>query len=119
MHAVLLKRLTEDKDVVEAAGAELIEVVMQRGIDISLERARGVTLAKGHNEVLVLAIARVEGRLSFIALFDADVVKRGNDIELGKVLGLSQLVQRFADERNRVPVLHGNGIQATVVNTEA
>jgi len=56
-----------------------------------------------------------ESRLPFISGLDAYIIEAPTDVEFCEVLGSAELRDEFGDERERVLVLDGYGIQRTVV----
>ena len=54
----------------------------------------------------------------FIAFSDTESVERSNNFQLGEDPGSAQTVQGFRDQRQRVSVLDGNCVEASVVYTE-
>jgi len=57
----------------------------------------------------------VESCLPFISGLDAYIIEAPTDVEFCEVLGSAELRDEFGNERERVSVLDGYGIQHTVV----
>jgi len=56
-----------------------------------------------------------ESRLPFISRLDAYIIEAPTDVELCEVLGSAELRDEFRDERERVSVFDGYGVQRTIV----
>jgi len=56
-----------------------------------------------------------ESHLPFISGLDAYIIEAPTDIEFCEVLGSTELRDEFGDERERLSVLDGYGIQHAVV----
>jgi len=57
----------------------------------------------------------VERCLPFISGLDAYIIEAPTDVEFCEVLGFTELRDKFGDERERVSVFDGYGIQRTIV----
>ena len=59
-----------------------------------------------------------EHRLCDVCGVHTDLVVARAEVQLGEELGAMQLIQQFIDQRNRVRVLDGDGIEGSVVDAE-
>jgi len=57
----------------------------------------------------------MESRLPFISGLDAYIIEALTDVEFCEVLSSAELRDEFRDEREKVSVLDGYGVQRTVV----
>ena len=80
-----------------------------------MEGSEAVGHSKEHHEGFKEAAIGVEGRLSFISGLDAHIVKSPPDIKFCEVLGSMELEDKFGDEKERIPVFDGHGIQCMIV----
>jgi len=56
-----------------------------------------------------------ESRLPFISGLDAYIIEAPMDVEFCEVLGSTELRDEFGDERERVSVFDGYGVQCAIV----
>ena len=116
---VLVRVVREDEDVVEVDDQKVVEQVAEDIVHERLEGCRGVGKAEGHDECLEVTVTCAEGRLPFVALFDADKVVSAPKVELGEDFGAAKSIERFADERQSRAVLDRDLVEAAVVDTKA
>jgi len=81
----------------------------------SLEGGGTVGHFKEHHERLEETAVGAKGCLPFISGLDTYVIETPSDIKFCEVPGSAELGDEFRDERERVPVLDGYGIQHTIV----
>jgi len=113
---VLFKGLCEDEDVVQidhnhAFRDEVLEDVVHH----RLEGGGTVREAEEHDKGFVQAAVGPEGGLPFISFIYLDVVEAPSDVQFREVLGSVELRNQFRNQRERVLVFHGHGIQGAVV----
>src|SRR5277367_4661560 len=77
---MLFKRVTVDKDIVDVRSAEVVQKLKQHVVDVVLKRARGVGKAKWHDKVFEQTEACSKRSKMFLAFFDSDPVKGGDNI---------------------------------------
>jgi len=80
-----------------------------------LEGSGAVGHSKEHHEGFKEAAIGVEGCLSFISRLDAYIVELPPDVKFCEVLGSAELGDKFRDERERIPVFDGHGVQRVIV----
>ena len=88
-------------------------------IIISLKGGRGVGKTKGHDQCFIQSVPGHEGRHRLMAVGDPDVIECRCNVELGEVLGRTQLGERFSNQREGVTVLDRNSVEGPVVDTKA
>ena len=88
---------------------------MEHVVYIVLEGCWGVAEAERRDEHLKEPEPSDEGGKPLVALGYTDAVECGDDVELGIELGVAEGIQGFSNERERVPVLDGDGVKSTVV----
>ena len=84
-----------------------------------LECSGSVGETKGHNKIFIKAVAGVECSLPFVIFLDADIVISSAEVDLQINLHLMKLVKHIIDECDWVMVLHGDLIEALVIDTES
>ena len=84
-------------------------------VHYSLEGGGTVGHSKEYYERLKEAVVGAEGRFPFISGLDMYVIETPLNIKFCEVPGSVELGDEFRDERERVPVLDGYGIQCTIV----
>jgi len=113
---MLLLRLRKDQDVVQVYYYDPFsydgsEDVVHHG----LESSGTIGHSKEHYERFEQATVGAESRLPFISRLDAYVIEAPSDVEFCEELGSAELRDEFGDERERVSVLDGYGVQRVVV----
>src|SRR5436853_6502875 len=106
----------EDKDVVKVyndntISNELFEDIIHHG----LEGGRAVGEAKEHDERFEQSTVGSECGLPLVALLHADIVETPSNIQFREVLGSPEFGDQLWDEWQRVLVLHGHGVECTVI----
>jgi len=81
----------------------------------SLESSGTIGHSKEYYKQFEQATVGMESRLPFISGLDAYIIETPMDIEFCEVLGSTELRDEFGDERERISVLDGYGIQRTIV----
>ena len=82
-----------------------------------LEGPWGVAESEGHNLVLVEAIATPEGGLPLFSWRNSEAVVPISYVQFGDVFRSLDLVEDLVDEREGVPILDGDFIEPSVVDT--
>jgi len=113
---MLLLRLCKDQDVVQVYYYDPFsydgsEDVVHHG----LESSGTIGHSKEHYERFEQATVGAESRLLFISGLDAYIIEAPTDVEFCEVLGSTELRDEFGDERERVSVFDGYGIQRAIV----
>ena len=62
----------EDKDIVKVNYTEYVNIALERTVDICLERGRGISQTKGHDEVFVVAISYTKGCFPLVSFAYSD-----------------------------------------------
>jgi len=81
----------------------------------SLEDSGAVGHSKKHYERFEEATVGAEGHLPFVSGLDAYIIETPADVQFCEILSSAELGDEFGDERERVSVLDGYGVQCTVV----
>jgi hypothetical protein len=84
---VVLNAVRVYEDIVEVDDTELVQIVVQDLVDISLERRGGVGKPEREYSVLEVAISRTESRLPLVPFLDTNEVVGRADVKLGIDLG--------------------------------
>src|SRR3954451_15861605 len=117
MVAVGIEVRTIDQDIVEVNYNAVVEERTENIVDKTLESGRGVGEAERHHCELVMTVARAKGRLWHIFILNADLVVARAKIEFGKYFGALDSVEDLIYARERVPILDGQFVQYSIVNT--
>jgi hypothetical protein len=78
----------------------------------------GICQAKGHDQPLENTFFRLESSLPYISLFYGDLVVVRLQINLTKVLGPLELVEKVINSGNWVPIPDCDFFQSSVINTK-
>jgi len=106
----------KDQNVVQVHYYDLFSYESSENVvHYSLEDSGAVGHSKEHHEGFKEAAIGVEGRLPFISGFDVHIVEPPPDVKFCEVLGSAELEDEFGDERERIPVLDGHGVQRMIV----
>jgi len=113
---MLLLCLRKDQDVVQVYHYDPFsydgsEDVVHHG----LKSSGTIGHSEKHYERFEQATVGAESCLPFISGLDAYIIEAPTDVEFCEVLGSAELRDEFGDERERVLVLDGYGIQRVVV----
>jgi len=80
-----------------------------------LEGSRAVGHSEEHHEGFEEAMIGAEGHFPFIFRLDAYIIEALADVEFCEAFSSVELRDEFGDERERISVLDGHGIQHTIV----
>jgi len=80
-----------------------------------LEGSEAVGHSKEHHEGFEEAAIDVEGYFPFISRLDAYIIEAPADVKFCEVFSSVELRDEFRDERERISVLDGYGIQCAIV----
>jgi len=113
---MFLLRLHKDQDVVQVYyynpfsydGSEDV-------IHHSLESSGTIGHSEEHYKQFEEATVGAESHLPFISGLDAYIIEAPTDTEFCEVLGSTELRDEFGDERERVLVFDGYGVQCAIV----
>jgi len=113
---VFLFRLRKDQNVVQIHyydpfGYESSEDVVHH----SLEGGGTVGHSEEHHKRFKEATVGAEGHFPLISGLDAYVIETPADVKFCEVSGSAELGDELGDEREKVPVLDGYGIQHAIV----
>jgi len=113
---MLLLRLCKDQDVVQIYyynpfSYDSSEDVVHHG----LESSGTIGHSEKHYERFEQATVGTESRLPFISGLDVYIIEAPMDVEFCEVLGSAELRDKFGDERERVSVFDGYGVQCAIV----
>jgi len=89
--------------------------VLEDVVHHRLEGGRTVREAEEHDKGFIQAAVGPEGGLPFVPFLYPDVVEAPSDIQFREVLGSVELRNQFWNQRERVLVFHGHGVQGAVV----
>src|ERR1700722_1729760 len=92
-----------------------IEFLSEYLVHHCLERGRRVAKAEEHDEGFETSAVRDEGCFPFIAFLDPNIVISPANVEFGEDFRVLDLVYEFGDQRKRITVLHGQGIEFPIV----
>jgi len=113
---MLLFRLRKDQDIVQVHydnpfhydGSEDV-------IHHSLEGSGAVGHSEEHYEGFKEALVGAKGCFPLISRLDTYIIETLVDIQFGEVPGSVELGDEFGDERERIFILDGYGVQSVVV----
>ena len=83
---MLLQCLTKDNNIIKVSYIEFIKKLIQNVINISLKGSRTITYTKRHYYILIEFVEGNKGREVLILVFNAYLIKRGDNINFRKVL---------------------------------
>src|SRR6185369_6765612 len=66
-----------------------------------------------------MAVVCAKCCLGDVFIFNADLMVTGIQVNLGKILGTDKLIHEFVYAGQRVPVLDGNFVQGTIIDTKS
>ena len=112
-------RTREDEDIIKVDYIEDVNIAMERTVDIGLKGSGGISQAKRHDEVLVVAVSRTKGRFPLVTFPYPYPIVSVSEVDFRKDDRAVKPIEKLVDERERVAVLDCEGIQTSVVNIEA
>jgi len=113
---MLLLCLRKDQDVVQVYYYDPFSYDGSEDVvHHSLESSGTIGHSEEHYEGFEQATVGAESRLPFIPGLDAYIIETPVDIQFCEVLGSAELRNEFRDERERVSVFDGYGIQRAIV----
>jgi hypothetical protein len=65
-----------------------------------------------------MAIAGLKGSFPLISFLNSDLVISIKEIKFAENLGIIKLVKKLTNQRNRIAILHYDGIETSVINTK-
>jgi len=80
-----------------------------------LEGSGAIGHSKEHHERFEEAAIGVKGRFPFISGLDVYIIEAPVDVEFCEVFSSVKLRDKFGDEKERISVLDGHGVQHTIV----
>jgi len=80
-----------------------------------LESSGTIGHSEKHYKRFKQATVGMESRLPFISRLDAYIIEAPTDVEFCEVLSSVELGDEFGDERERVSVFDGHGVQCAIV----
>jgi hypothetical protein len=116
---VFFPTLVEDEDVIQIYNHKGIGEGPQDVIHQPHEGGWGIRQAKGHDQPLEKTFFRLESSLPYISLFYGDLVVVRLQINLTKVLGPLELVEKVINLGNWVPIPDCDFVQSSVINTKS
>lgn len=87
-----------DEDVIQVDDDKNVKLLGQDLIDVASKANRYIKETERHDLVLEMAVSSLKSRLPFIAFFNSHPIIGAGEIQLGKLLRMTQLVKRFTDE---------------------
>src|SRR3954471_17994631 len=117
MVAVGIEVRTIDQDIVEVNYNAVVEERTEDVVDKTLEGGRGIGETERHYCELIMTVARAKGHLWYILILDADLVVARAKVEFGKYFGALDSIKDLIYARERVPILDGQFIQGSIVDT--
>src|SRR3954453_18407205 len=109
--------LAIDQDIIDVDNHEFVKEGSENLLDQGLECGGGVSEAKGHDLVLVMAISGTECSFLDIIFVDSNLMIPRAQVNLGEHLGMVKLVHEVLNERDGEPILDGDLVQGAVVHT--
>ena len=102
---VFLIILAIDENIININHHEFVEEWTEDFLDQSLECCRGIGETKRHDFVLIVAISGAESCFFDVLFMDSDLMIARAEIDLGKNLGIVQLVDKVFNEQDWETVL--------------
>ncbi|KAG6882412.1 hypothetical protein C0993_010664, partial [Termitomyces sp. T159_Od127] len=93
--------------------------VMKNVVHEVLKGGRGVGYTKGHYKVLKEAVAGPEGSFPFMPQGYADIVIAGVEVNFSVDFSTVETVNKVTNEREGIPVLFGDFVEAPIVDIKA
>jgi hypothetical protein len=66
-----------------------------------------------------MAIAGLKGSFPLISFLNSDLVISIKEIKFAENLSIIKLVKKLTNQRNRIAILHHDGIETLVINTKS
>jgi hypothetical protein len=66
-----------------------------------------------------MAIAGLKGSFPLISFLNLDLVISVKEIKFAENLGIIKLVKKLTNQRNRIVILHYDGIETLVINIKS
>jgi len=104
-----------DQYIVQIRGACPVQKVVERIVDVVLERRGCGIKAKKHYQGFEEAETCDKSRFLFVAFGDAEFVERGDDIQLRINFGVIKGIQCFSYQRERVTVFNNNVVKSSII----
>jgi hypothetical protein len=114
---MLLFTLGVDQDIINEDHDKLVQLRHEYGVHQVHELCRSIGESKRHNQILVQPVPSGEGSLRNIFQTDLDLMITRMEIDLGKDFSTGKLIKENVNAGQWIFVLHGDGIQRSVVNT--
>ena len=109
----------ENEDVVKVDNTENAKIFAKGVLDEGLKGGGCIGESKRHDEVLVESLRCPERGFPFIASTNSDEVERVFQVDYSEYLAALSLVEKIINVRNWVTILLGDGVETSVVDTEA
>ena len=110
MLLILFLRAREDKDIVKVDYIEDVNVITERTVDIGLKGNGGISQAKRHDEVLIIAVSRTKGRFPLVTFPYPYPIVGVSEVDFREDYKAVKPIKKLVDERERVVVLDCEGI---------
>ena len=92
---------------------------MEDLIHEALEGGGGITLAKGHDQKIIVSLMSSKGSFRNVCLFHTDLVVAKMEIKFSKELGATQFIQEVINDRNGKFVFNGKFVEGMEVRTHS
>ena len=115
---MLLLGVTVDKHIIKICNTEIVEVLLQYLVYISLEGGRDVRETERENGVLKQPEARDESCVFFVSFPYTKFIEGADDVDFGEPSSFEDSGEEITDERRGIPVLDSDFIQSSVIDTD-
>ena len=108
-----------DKDIVQVGDTEVVEVINQYVVHISLVGSWAIAETEWENLALVRSVAGSEGSILLRVRVHSNPVESSSNIELGEELGSSGSRQQLVNAGYRIGILTGDSVELPIVHTDS
>lgn len=113
------KILSIDQDIIQIQYHRDVKFLGGDFVEVSLEASWCIKQIKRHNLVFKVSVSDTKDYFPVISFSNSHQMINIIEIQLGKTLGLTQLIQCFTNQQKKIPVFEREVIKALIINTKA
>jgi hypothetical protein len=118
IHLMLLKGVAVNENIVKGGCTEHIKVVTDAIVNKVLEGGLRIDKAERHHRIFEMPVTCAKDCFPFFTLSYSDLVILLAKVKFGVPFVFGEAVESLPDERQRVAVLDGKFIEATIIDGE-
>jgi hypothetical protein len=107
-----------NQDIIQVSSAEDIKVVKKNVVYITLVYYGSISQSKRYNFIFISSVAGPESCILFGDRIHTNMMEYLTDIELSKDLCICNIGQYLVNQKERITVLTGQGIEYTEIDIE-